>query len=99
MRAKRADLAQVAAHQREVMMTVRLADAPHALERVLVADMAAERVAGVGRIGDDPAGAHDLGGAADQPRLRVDRMQFEVLATDLRLAAKMQLAVEVARGA
>ncbi len=54
-----ADIGKVAAHQCEMMMTVGVADAPHALERRLVADVAAERVARIGRIGDDAARAHD----------------------------------------
>ena len=62
-----------------MMMTVRLADAAHALERVLVADMPAERVARVGRVGDEAAGAHYLGGAANEARLWIARMQLEVL--------------------
>ena len=72
MRAKRPTSRQVAAHQREMMMTIGLADAPHPLQRILVADMAAERVTGIGRIGDEPAAAHDFRRAADQPRLRGD---------------------------
>ena len=46
------DLGQVAAHQREVMMPVGCADAPDAVQRILVADVAAERVAGIRRIDD-----------------------------------------------
>ncbi len=62
------------------MMTVGLPDPPHALERVLVADVAAERVAGIRRIRDHAAFTHDVGGAPDQPGLRVDRMDLEILA-------------------
>src|SRR5262245_3854543 len=61
-----ADLAQVAAHESEMMMTVCLADAADALERVLVADVAAERIAGISRIGDDAARPHDIRRASDQ---------------------------------
>src|ERR1700679_2079226 len=60
-------------------MTVRLADAAHALQSRFVPNMATERVAGVGRIGDDAALAHDVGRTADKPRLRGERVQFKVL--------------------
>ena len=74
-----ADLGQVAAHQREMMVAVGVAQAADALERGRVADVTAERVAAVGRIGDQPAVAQDLRGLADQPRLRILRVQFEIL--------------------
>ena len=38
-----------------VVMAVGLTDAPHPLQSVLIANMAAERVAGVGRVGDHAA--------------------------------------------
>ena len=47
------DLGEVAAHQREMVMAIGLADAPDAIERVLVADVAAERVAGIRRVHDE----------------------------------------------
>ena len=40
---------------------------------------ALERVARIGRIGDQAAAAQQLGRAPDEARLRVDRMQLEVL--------------------
>ena len=61
------DLGQVAAHQREMMMAVGVANAPDAIERVLVADVAAERVTRIRRVNDEATVAHDLGGAPDQP--------------------------------
>ncbi len=73
-----ADLGQVAAHQREVMVLVGVADAADALQRVLVADMAAQRVAGIGGIGDDAARADDFRGLPYKAQLRVFRVQFEV---------------------
>ena len=49
----------------------RHADPAHTLQRVGIADVAAERIAGVGWVGDDPALAHDVRGPADQAQLRV----------------------------
>ena len=66
-----ADLGKIATHQREMVVTVRVANAADAIERILVADVTAERVAGVRRVNDEPTVAHDLGGAADQPQLRI----------------------------
>ena len=57
-----------------MMMTVREADAPHALEGRLVPDVAAERVARIRGIGDDPTGAHDLSRTADEARLWGERV-------------------------
>ena len=50
------------------MALVDAADPAQALHRVLVAEVAAERVAGVGRIGDHAARAHDLRRPRDQAR-------------------------------
>ncbi len=66
------DLRKIRAHQGEVVMTVGLADAAHALQRALVADVPAERVTGIGRIGNDASGAHQLRCAADEPQLRIN---------------------------
>src|SRR5262245_58511522 len=62
------------------MMTVRLPNPPDAFERVFVADVATQRIARVRGVCDDPTLAHDIRGTADQPGLRVDRMDLEVLA-------------------
>ena len=51
------DLGEVAAHEREVVALVEAADAAQPLERRGGAEVAAERVARVGRIGDQPAAA------------------------------------------
>ena len=67
-----------------MMVPVGAANASQALERGRIPDVAAERVAGVGRIGDDPAIAYDLGRAADQSQLRTLAVQFEVLGHGLR---------------
>ena len=47
-----ADVREIAAHQREMMIAIGLANVADALERRLVADVAAERVARIGRIDD-----------------------------------------------
>ena len=65
------DLAQIATDEREMVVPVSLANASNPLQRVLVADVAAERVAGIRRIHDQAAGAQDLDGATDQAQLRV----------------------------
>ena len=72
------DLMQIAAYQCEVMIATRGANAPQSIERRRIADMAAECVARIRRIGDQAAAAHDLGRAANQPQLRVLAMQLEV---------------------
>src|SRR5437763_16529436 len=64
-----ADRGEIRAHQREVVMAIRLADAAHAPECGLVADVPAERVTGSGRVGDERSGPHRLHGAADDARL------------------------------
>jgi len=58
----------------EMMVPVRLPDAPHPLECSRVPQVPPECVAGVGRVGDEAAPAHDIGGLADQAWLRVDRV-------------------------
>ena len=73
------DLRKIRAHQCEVMMAVGLADTAHALERALVADVPAERVTGIGRIGNDASGAHQIRRAADEAQLRINGVQLQVL--------------------
>ena len=70
------DLRQVAAHEREMMMLVGLADSGDALHRGLVADMAAERITGVGRIDDDAALTNDVHSLPDQARLGISGVNF-----------------------
>ena len=74
-----AGLPDTAADEREVMIPVRLAYPPYPLERSLVADLAAERVAGVGRVGNDASLAHDRCGATNEPRLGIRRVEREQL--------------------
>ena len=58
-----------------------LANAPR---RRRVADVAAERVARIGRIGDDPARPQDRRRLPDEPRLRIGGMHLEELGHDRR---------------
>ena len=73
------DLGQVAAHQRELVVPVEVADATQAIGRVPVVEMAAERVAGIGRIRDHGALAQALGDPQQGALLRVHGVQFEPL--------------------
>lgn len=47
-----ADFREIAAHQREMMIAVRLTDVAYAFERRFIADMAAQRIAGIRRVHD-----------------------------------------------
>ena len=60
------------------MPGVELADIPYPFDAPPVAEMAAQREAGVGGVGDEPAGAQDLDDLADRPPLRIDRVHCEV---------------------
>ena len=71
-----------------MVVPVGVADAPDAIQRVLVADVAAERVAGIRRIHDHPAVPHDLRGAADQAQLRIVGMKLEILAHEVGTAER-----------
>ena len=61
-----ANLGQVTTHQREMMVLVGIAQAPQALQRILVTNVAAQRIAAVGGIGDQATLAQDLRGLTDQ---------------------------------
>jgi class 3 adenylate cyclase len=63
------DLRQIAHHQRQVMALVHLADLADTVQRLLVAEMAAQGVAGIGRQGDDGAVADEFGSLHEQARL------------------------------
>ncbi len=71
-----ADFAEIAAYQREMMMLIHLADIADPLQRGLVADMASERIAGIGRVHDHAARAQELDRLANESRLRRHRMQL-----------------------
>ncbi len=70
---------QVAAHERQVMRVVDAANVADALGRADVAQLAAERVARVRRIGNDATLAQDDRRLPDQARLRVRRVNAEKL--------------------
>ena len=68
------DVGQVAQHQRQVMRVVDAANLPDAPGGLGVAELAAQRIARIGRIGDDAAVAQDRRRLPDQARLRVRRV-------------------------
>jgi hypothetical protein len=73
-----ANFDEVATDQRQVMV----ADAAEVTECVRgggIADVAAQRIARIGGIGDDPPAAHDGGCLSNQPCLGIERMDREVL--------------------
>jgi intracellular septation protein len=73
-----ADVRQVPADQREVVIAVRLANVADAFECRLVADVAAERVARIRGVNDDRAAAQCLDRLTHVAALRGDRMQLQV---------------------
>ncbi len=72
------ELGEVAADQGELVLGVELADLPDPFDALAVAELAAQREAGVGGVGDEPAGAQDLDHLADRATLRIDRVHIEV---------------------
>ena len=69
---------QVAAHQGEMVIAIGLPNAADALQRRLVADMAAEGIARIGGVNDDPSTAQHLDGLAHEAPLRRHRMQLQI---------------------
>ena len=55
-----ADFRKVTADERKVVMLVGLPNPANALHGLLVADMAAERIAGIGRVRDQAAGSNNV---------------------------------------
>ncbi len=76
---KVAELGQVAAHQRQVVAVIDAAQPAQALDGALVVEPAGQRIAGIGRQRNQAALLQDLGGLIDQARLRIERMDLEVL--------------------
>ena len=74
-----ADLRQVLADECQVMPLVDSAQRTDAARSIGVADPASERVARIGGICDDAAAAQDRGRHADQARLRILGVDFEIL--------------------
>src|SRR5580700_4604282 len=73
-----ADVRKIPAHQREVMIAVRLANLADALERGLIADMTAERIARVSWIDNHRAAPQCFHRLAYVAALRRDRMQLQI---------------------
>lgn len=73
-----ADVRKIAAHQREVMISVRLANLADALERGLVADMTAERITRIRRINDHRAATQRFDRLSHIAPLRSNRMQLQI---------------------
>src|SRR5687767_12766752 len=73
------ELGKLLAHQRKMVLVVELADISHPLDPVAVANLAAQRIAGISRVDDQPTTTHDIHDLADQPRLRVIWMDVKVL--------------------
>src|SRR5258708_39891564 len=55
-----------------------MADRPDPRDAIHVAKLAAQRVTGVSRVGDNAAGADDIGDLDDHALLRIGRMDVEV---------------------
>ena len=66
------DLREIAADQREVMVLVGAPDALDALHGSARAHLAAECVAGIGRVDDEPVVAQDFDHLQHQAALRID---------------------------
>ena len=73
-----ADVRQIPAHEREMMVAIGLANGANALERGLVADVTAERIARIRRIDDHAAAAQTLDRLANEAALRGHRMQLQI---------------------
>ncbi len=75
-----ADFGQIATHQREVMVPVGTTQPSQTLQRNGITDMAAQGIATVSGISDQPATAQNIGCLANQSQLRVGWVQLEILA-------------------
>ena len=73
------DFSQVAAHQREVMMSISLPDPTYPLQRILVTDMTAKRVTRVGGVCDHPARTQEISRLLDETTLRVLGVKVKAL--------------------
>jgi hypothetical protein len=62
-----------------MMMPIGTANTTQALQRAGITDVTSQCVAGIGRIGDQAASAHNVGRAANEPQLRILMVQLEVL--------------------
>jgi hypothetical protein len=75
---QRPELSEVVADKGEVVLVVELPDRAHPVQARSVAELDAQGVAGVRRVGDHAVLAERRGDLLDQPRLRVDRVDVEV---------------------
>jgi len=87
---EQAQLGQVAADQREVVLVVQLTQASDTLDRVFVADLTTDGVGRIRWIDHHATGANDLHGLFDQAWLRVFRMNLEELTHVLYLFRRWQ---------
>lgn len=71
------NLGKIAAHERELMMPVELANTADTFGSVLVAEATSQRVAGIRGISDNGARAQTLRNLRQQTLLRVFRVKFE----------------------
>src|SRR5690606_27293209 len=71
------DVAQVAAHERQLLRSVHALDLVEAVDGLLVEEIAAEPIDGVGGVRDHLSGFERLDRSADLARLRVHRIQFQ----------------------
>ncbi len=74
------DFGQIAAHQSQIVFFIDLAQPAQALHGIFVADVTAQRIAGVGRIDDQAAAMDDVDRLFDQAHLWMRRVDFEILA-------------------
>jgi hypothetical protein len=72
-------LAQVSAQQGEMVFLVDAADLAQPVDGILVVEVAGQRIAGVGRHGDDAAALEQRRCLLQQPGLRIVGMDFEIL--------------------
>jgi hypothetical protein len=56
------------------MVSVQTSQLPNTVQCLFVTDVAAKRVGGIRRIGDQPTGSYNLSRLADQPLLWIGRM-------------------------
>jgi predicted amino acid racemase len=73
------DLGEIAKHERQRMRVVQAPDLANALRRDGIAELAAKRIARIGRIRDHSVRAQNGSGLADEPRLRIVRMKVKDL--------------------
>lgn len=72
-----ADFGQIGADQRKIVLLVRAADPMNSVNRLLVANVTAECIAGIRRVRDKASIADDLHNSLNPARLRVRRVNFD----------------------